>query len=242
MNNDPVVISMGGSVMIPDRPSPDFIREFAGILKATNKKVFVVIGGGKLARNYILIARELGCDEGYLDEIGIHATRLNARLLIAALGKDAYPIPAKDFDEAIMAGRNFQVVIMGGTHPGHTTDGVAAMLAERMQAERLIIATNVKGVYTSDPKTNPDARLFRKMPSSRLLDIAHSMERGAGKSGVADPLAARLIVRTGIPTLVCDGREPGIVEKSINAPLDELEKAFEGTLIQKESKTVMEVE
>jgi uridylate kinase len=240
MMNDAVVISMGGSVMIPEDPSPDFIRRFADILTTSERKVYVVIGGGKLARNYIAIARELGCDEGFLDEIGIDATRLNARLLIAALGHDAYPLPAKTFDEAVIRGREFGIVVMGGTHPGHTTDGVAAMLAERLGAERLIIATNVTGVYTEDPRKNPEARKFRKMSSRRLLEIASAMEGGAGKSAVLDPLAARLVDRTGIPTLVCDGRELDIVRKGIEAPIEEIEDGFPGTLITKDGQIVME--
>ena len=242
MNKGNVVISMGGSVMIPEHPSPEFIREFADILKATASKSYVVLGGGRLAREYISIARNLGADEGYLDEIGISATRLNARLLISALGEMAYPHPAVNFDEAINAKRAFPVVVMGGTHPGHTTDGVAAMLAERVRAERLIIATNVKGVYTADPKKDPGARLYHLMPFSKLMEIALSMEGGAGKSGVVDPLAARIVSRSGIPAIVCDGRRLEVLKKAINSPLSELENEFPGTIITRNPETEMEGE
>jgi len=240
MSSDVVVISMGGSVMIPENPSPRFIRNFAEILRGTEKKVYVVIGGGKLSRQYISIARELGCDEVFLDEIGIDVTRLNARLLIAALGNDVYPVPAKNFDEAIIRGKEFRFVVMGGTHPGHTTDGVAAMLAERLSAERMIIATNVKGVYTSDPKKDADARLFRRMSSIRLLEIASSMEGGAGKSAVMDPLAARLVVRARIPTLVCDGRKLDVVTEALNELMEKLKTSFDGTYISQESENIMD--
>jgi len=240
MSNDAVVISMGGSVMIPEKPSPDFIRQFAAILRGSEKKVYVVIGGGTLARHYISIARELGCDEGFLDEIGIDATRLNARLLIAALGHDAYPVPAKNFDEAVIRGREFRFVIMGGTHPGHTTDGVAAMLAERLGAERLVIATNVTGVYTEDPRKNPDAELFKSMSSLKLLEIASAMEGGAGKSAVLDPLAARLVVRTGITTLVCNGSDLDVVKDTIGGELGMLEQGFQGTYVSLNSTIVIE--
>lgn len=236
MSNNIVVISMGGSVMIPETPSSDFIREFAEILREASKKVFVVIGGGRLARKYISTARDLGCDEGYLDEIGIDATRLNARLLIAALGTDAYPIPAKDFDEAMIRGREFNVVVMGGTHPGHTTDGVAAMLAERLKANRLIIATNVDGVYTEDPKKNPEAQKFRRMSSLKLFEIASAMEFGAGKSAVMDPLAARLVLRSGITTVVCDGTDLPLLVEAIENLLPELEHSFSGTFISPDSE------
>ena len=52
-----------------------------------------------------------------------------------------------------------RLLILGGTHAGHTTDAVAAMAAERARAARLVIATNVDGVYDSDPKANPNAKV-----------------------------------------------------------------------------------
>ena len=90
-------------------------------------KFFLVVGGGRTAREYIGYARKLGADESYLDEIGISCTRLNAMLLIAALGEKAAPVVANDFDHALQLAGNYDVVVMGGTHPGHTTDAVAAM-------------------------------------------------------------------------------------------------------------------
>ena len=56
-----------------------------------NIEIFVVVGGGKTARDYIGIARGLGVSEAMCDEVGIEVTRLNAKLLIAALGEHAYP-------------------------------------------------------------------------------------------------------------------------------------------------------
>ena len=74
------------------------------------------MGGGKTAREYIGYARRLGADESYLDDIGISCSRLNAMLMIAALGENAAPVVAVDFDEALQLGRNYDFVVMGHRH------------------------------------------------------------------------------------------------------------------------------
>jgi len=83
-----VVISLGGSIIIPGDRDGQFLDRFATLLReaAQDREVYVVCGGGKTARFYIDIGRELNAPEDSLDELGIGATRLNARLLQLALG------------------------------------------------------------------------------------------------------------------------------------------------------------
>ena len=85
---DRVVISLGGSIIIPGDRDGEFLKRFASLLRELSKEreLFVVCGGGKTARTYINIGRELDGTERQLDEMGIMATRLNARLLQLALG------------------------------------------------------------------------------------------------------------------------------------------------------------
>ena len=133
-----IVLSIGGSILTPQGKEVEYINSLAALLKRLSKenKLYIVVGGGPLARNYITIARDLGLNEISLDDIGIAATRLNARLLIAALGEFAYPVPAETFQEAFVQAKKFSIVVMGGTHPGHTTDAVAMMLGEFVGADR----------------------------------------------------------------------------------------------------------
>ena len=205
---DTVVISIGGSILIQEKDDIGFFKKLASTLleKSKEHKLFVVTGGGKIAREYIHIGRELGASETYLDEIGIDITRLNARLLIQALGDTTYHMPARIIEEALQAGKTHQVVVMGGLHPGFTTDAVSAMMAERVNAVRLVNATSVPGVFTADPKKDPSAKLIKKMNYDELIDIVDKADRGAGPHIVFDPLAARIIKRSHIKTIVCDGR------------------------------------
>ena len=102
-----VVLSLGGSVLVKDENDTSYLRKLAKILigVSATQKLYVVVGGGKIARYYIKEGRELGADESFLDEMGIEVTRLNARLLIVALGDHAYHVPPKNYDEALHAGR-----------------------------------------------------------------------------------------------------------------------------------------
>ncbi len=79
------------------------IQRLCEVLKdmAEENEIFVVVGGGKTAREYIDIARGLGVSEAMCDDIGIEVTRLNAKLLIAALKNDAYPEVPQNFRQAL---------------------------------------------------------------------------------------------------------------------------------------------
>lgn len=222
-----IAISIGGSILVPDNDDMSFIKQLASTLLELlpNYKFLVVCGGGKIARYYITIGRSLGADESSLDELGIEVTRLNARLLITALGEKAYYKPAESLDEARLALNSNPIVVMGGTHPGHTTDAVAAMGAERIKAVRLINATSVDGVYTEDPKVNPQATKIDRMSYKELLDKVIYSRMDAGSSFVFDPLGAKLISRSKIPTAVVHGRDIRQLSNAIRG------QEFKGTLI-----------
>jgi uridylate kinase len=222
-----IVLSIGGSILAPENMEPDYIRSLADLLKRLSKenKLNIVVGGGVLARKYINIARQLGANEILLDELGIASTRLNARLLIAALAEFAHPEPITSFEEAFIQAKNFPIIVMGGTHPGHTTDAVAAMLAEYISADKFINATSVNGVYTADPAIEQNAVKLDKLTPEKLIEITQKSPSGAGPHVVIDSLAARVIKRSRIPTYVLDGRNLSGLENAI------IGKEFDGSII-----------
>jgi len=198
-----LVYSLGGSILAGRNTKS--LSEYAEALKrlAKENKIFVVVGGGKIAREYIEKARALGASELFCDFIGISATKLNALLLVAALG-DAAPqeIPSTYSDAAESLHR---IVVMGGLSPGQTTDAVSAMLAERVHADKLIIATSVDGVYTADPEKDPSAQKLKVMTPRALVRLAMETEMKAGSRSPVDPLAAKIIERSSIPTAIVLG-------------------------------------
>ena len=175
----------------------------------------VVTGGGVAARDYINVARSVGANEVACDFIGIEVTRLNAQLLISALGDNAFPEPPRTYKEAEAALTSGKIVVMGGVIPGQTTDAVSAILAEYMGADLMIIATSVDGVYSADPTTDPDAVKFEKMTAKELVNIVMSTEMKAGSKSPVDPLAAKIIERCNIETIVMDGNDPVAVSEVI---------------------------
>ncbi len=197
---------------------------------AEHHRLFVVVGGGGAARDYIELPRKLGVDEGTSDEIGILVTRLNATLLIAALGDAAYPKVAESHAEAKKFAESNKIVVMGGITPGQTTDAVAAVLAERVRASVFINATSVNGIYDKDPKKHKDAKRFETLTPQQLLVIVSQIGLGAGSNNVLDIIAARIVERSHIPLVVLDGTEPENLSNAI------LKGTFTGTVVSEEDK------
>ncbi|MFA1609896.1 UMP kinase [Halobellus rubicundus] len=205
-----VVVSIGGSVLAPDLDARRVEGHAAVVERLADEgcEIGAVVGGGGVARDYIGAARELGANEVQLDQIGIDVTRINARLLIAALGSQVDPKVAHDYEEAGDALRHGDISVMGGIMPGQTTDAVAAALAEYVDADLLIYATSVDGVYSADPSADDGAEKYERLTAGELVDVIAPMSRDAGASAPVDLLAAKLIERAEMRTVVLDGTDP----------------------------------
>jgi uridylate kinase len=222
-----VVVSLGGSVLVPGEDDARYLADLADTLRSTSRRVqlFAVTGGGRIARYYIETGRGLGVPERRLDELGIGVTRMNARLLGAALRGRANREPAETYADAKRLARRYPIVLMAGTAPGHTTDRVSASLARAVGARRIVNATSVDGVYTADPRKHPDARLLGRIGFEDLVRLAGKGHRAAGPSIVFDPVAARVLARNRIPLSVVRGRNLKALEAAI------LGRPFHGTLV-----------
>jgi len=227
-----IVISLGGSVLVPSLESNNISR-YVSVLKNISEKcrIFVVVGGGGEARRYIKVARGLGAGEATADELGILVTRLNARLLIAGLGDAAYPRVAENYTEAREFAETGKVVVMGGITPAQTTDAVSAVLAESVCADLLINATSIDGIYSADPKKDAAAVRYQHLTPQELLDIITRSRLDAGANIVLDIVAGKVIERSGIPLLVLDGRDPENLYRAI------VEGVFTGTIVSEVPST-----
>lgn len=222
-----VVVSLGGSVLVPGEDDARFLADLVALLRRVSSRVrlFAVTGGGRVARYYIETGRALTISERHLDELGIGITRVNARLLGLALRGRANPEPARTYAEAARLARRYPVVLMAGTRPGHTTDRVSASLARFVGAARIVNATSVEGVYTADPRRDPEARLLEHLDFEELVRLSGEGHRAAGPSVVFDPVAARVLARDRIPLSVVRGRDLKSLEAAI------LGRPFHGTLV-----------
>ena len=196
-----------------------YLRRLASLLKRLGRStpLAVTIGGGRAAREYIGIGRELGLTEVELDEVGIDVTRLHARLLAATIGPPTSSHPPTTLAAAVQELRHFSPVILGGTEPGHTTDGVAALLAVRLRATRLVNATNVDALYDRDPNAEPKAaRPIRRISWPRFQEMVRAnASASAGQHFIFDRLGAEQLARARIPTAIVYGRDLPNLERAL---------------------------
>jgi uridylate kinase len=198
-----IVIKLSGSIFNQDT-NHDSIKDYAQMLIdiSNNVQPIVIAGGGKIARHYIDLARNLGSDEANLDIIGIKVSRLNAKLLIAALGDQAYSQVPKNLEEVAIAVASGKIVIAGGLHPGQSTNATSALIAETSKASGFVNSTDVDGIYDSDPNVNPNARLFKEITVNECMEILRAERTVAGTYDLMDIIALKVIERSKIPTRV----------------------------------------
>jgi uridylate kinase len=198
-----IVIKLSGSIFSQDT-NHDSIKNYAQMLIdiSNNIQPIVIAGGGKIARHYIDLARSLGSDEANLDIIGIEVSRLNAKLLIAALGDQAYSQVPKNLEEVAIAVASGKIVIAGGLHPGQSTNATSALIAETSKASGFVNSTDVDGIYDSDPNVNPNARLFKEITVNECMEILRAERTVAGTYDLMDIIALKVIERSKIPTRV----------------------------------------
>lgn len=224
-----IVISIGGSLLYPkDKIDVEYAKKFADFVLGLNKKhrVGIVTGGGRLARKYIEIARKFNASEVFCDFLGIKASRMNAHLLSAVIGEKANLEPPRDFVGAFKELEQGKIVVMGGTHPGHSTDAVAALLAEYIKANLFINATNVDGVYDRNPEEHKDAKLYKRISIENLVEIVKGHSLGAGKYELIDILAAKVIQRSKIKCVFLNGKNLENMKRAISG------ETFVGTIIE----------
>jgi uridylate kinase len=198
-----VAIKLSGSIFSEQR-NEDTIKRYAEMLTDISIDVqpIVIAGGGNIARHYINLARYLGSDEASLDIMGIEVSRLNAKLLIVALGEQAYSQVPKNLEEVTIAAESGKIVIVGGLHPGQSTNATSALIAEKVRASRFLNATDVDGIYDLDPNISRNAKLLNEITVSECMEILKNGSSMAGTYDLMDIVALKVIERSKIPTRV----------------------------------------
>jgi uridylate kinase len=205
-----IVVRIGGSV-VASPINTELMSKYAEIIKATKQQghgVTVVLGGGALAREFIGIAKNLGLDMTGQDEIAISCSRLFAQLFLKKLGDVACSKVAVTLDDVVQCLSEGKVVVMGGLKPGITTDTVAALVAERVDADLLVKGTDQNGVYDKDPRKFPDAVKLDRLALEDLTKIFEHVEHKAGIHQIIDPEAIKVLKRKRLKLVVVNGFVP----------------------------------
>ena len=208
-----VVIKLSGSIFGSSAKSGS-IKEYGVMISELNKRVqpVVIAGGGNIARHYIDLARELGSDEASLDILGIEVSRLNAKLLLHSVPGCVYPKVPTNLEEVSIAAETGEPVILGGLHPGQSTNATSALVAEKVKAKLFVNATDVNGIYDSDPNINRHAKIFKRVTVNKCIEVLGKNSSMAGKYDLMDMVALKIIERSRIPTVILRSSVTNIVK------------------------------
>ena len=227
------VLSVGGSIVAPDKPDFDFLDKFSKTIRTwlsqdSSRKIIMVIGGGAPARDYqnayrkVCDLRKASAKNDEADWIGIMATRLNAQL-VKAVFEDLCPNPVI-YDPTTVDMFGGQILVAAGWKPGFSTDNDAVVLAERFSGNLVVNLSNIAKVYTDDPKKNPEARPIDSISWEDFIKIVGT-EWVPGKNTPFDPIASQRAQKAGIKVICAAGKDIENLENILNG------KDFKGTVI-----------
>jgi uridylate kinase len=202
-----IVLSLGGSLIVPGKIDIDFLEKFRKVLLKNRKKYrFVVVcGGGSTARNYIKgLEDEKSRKKVYLQSMmGIASTRMNARFMTYFFGKDAnrgIPHEMKEVKDSL---RKNDIVFCGALRyeVDQTSDSTAVKLARFLRCD-FVNLTNVKGLYEKNPKRFRSAKFIPEISSKDFLKRARKIEFHPGQHFVLDQTAARIVHKYGVRSFI----------------------------------------
>lgn len=205
-----IVISLGGSLIVPDNIDAGFLKDFKKLILSEvekGKKFSIITGGGKICRRYQEVARELSSPtDEELDMLGIRALNLNAELV---------RILFRDCD---------QVTISGAEKPGSSTDLGAVFLARENNAKVIINLSNTDYVYNSDPRKNPNAKKIEKISWVEYRKLIPA-EWNPGLNSPFDPVASKTAEEGGMEVVIMNGKPISNLANYLNG------EKFLGTVI-----------
>ena len=203
------VISLGGSLIVPDSVDTDFLSSFKSavaeyLAEDKMRKLILVCGGGATARKYqqayLKIIPNAAPDE--LDWIGIRATRINAELVKNIFkGYTADTVVTDPTAVSVFAGR---ILVASGWKPGFSTDYDSVLLAEKFFANTIINLSNIEKVYSDDPKKNPNAVPIEKITWPEFQKLVGDVWR-PGINVPFDPVASKKAAENGFKVIIASG-------------------------------------
>jgi uridylate kinase len=221
-----IIISLGGSIVVPDLPDPDFINLFKSlILKEVNKnkRFVIIVGGGKTCRNYQeALAKTINATGADLDWIGIYSTHLNAQLIRMSFGDMATSEIV--VDPSVLPSLSHPIIIGAGWKPGWSTDYDAVMMAEKLGAKKIINLSNTDYAYDKDPKKYPDAKKLENVSWAEYRKMIPK-DWTSGLNTPFDPIASKVAEEEGITVMTMNGRNMENLANCLNG------EKFLGTVI-----------
>ncbi|MDD4990140.1 MAG: UMP kinase [Candidatus Pacebacteria bacterium] len=221
------VISLGGSIMVPDEIDEQFLKKFkAFILRkvATGYKFIIITGGGKTCRKYNKAAFNVAkASQLQQDWLGIEVTKLNALLLKTILGNKANPIILDKRGKVKSFGKE-PIIIGCGWEPGCSTDLDTVQIALDFNIKNIVNLSNQDYVYTADPEKIKSAKPLKSLTWQEFFKVSPK-KRTPGMNTPFDPTASKLAQKNGLRVIMANGKNLANLEKIMAG------KLFIGTII-----------
>ncbi len=226
-NNNQIVISLGGSLIVPNEIDVNFLTAFVSLIKdyvANGYNFLIITGGGRTCRYYNESLKQIVIPSNVdLDYLGIAATKLNAEFVRICFGDLAYGKVILDPDAIPETDRS--IIVGGGWKPGNSSDLAAIHGANNLGARKIINLSNIDYVYNSDPKNNPDAKPLSTITWTEFRTL-FSKEWLPGTNVPFDPIAAQVAESLHFEVAILNGKNI----ENLRAYLDG--QAFIGTIIK----------
>jgi uridylate kinase len=205
MQKKVIVLSLGGSLIIPNEINTKYLKEFKKtILKNIQKYKFVIVcGGGSIARKYISALKEININEKLQSLSGISATRMNARFMNYFFNIN----PEHGIPHTMNLLKKYvkkQDIIFCGAleyKPHQTSDSTSAQIAKYFKSY-FINLTDVSGLYNKNPKKFKDAKFIPKISWKEFNQLANKSKFQPGQHFVLDQTASKIIMKNKIPTYI----------------------------------------
>jgi len=212
-----IVISLGGSLIVPEEIDIDFLKAFRSLIVSQvkkGKKFLIITGGGKIARKYQSASRELvNPTNEDLDWVGIACCSLNAEFLRVIFGDLAHSKVIFNFSVPFFSDK--PVIIGAAYKPGRSSDWDAILGAKLFNSKRAINLSNTDYIYDSDPKTNPNAKKIEAIAWKDYRAMIPK-EWNAGLNTPFDPIASELAEKEGISVVTMNGKSIENLNKCLN--------------------------
>ncbi len=222
------VISLGGSLIVPEKIDIKFLREFKKVINKNKSKYkfIIVCGGGTVARKYISALKDLGLNEKFQDFSGISVTRMNARFMSYIFGfnpERGIPHKLKEVENII---KKQDLVFCGALEykPRETSDSTAVEIARHFHTD-FINLTNVSGLHDKNPQKFKNAKFIPKISWKGLYDMANQKEFRPGQHFVIDQTASKIMMESKITTYIL-GENLNQLDNLLN------KKRFTGTIVE----------
>lgn len=227
MNKTTIIISLGGSLIVPGEIDFKFLKKFKNLILRhlkRGKRFFIISGGGKTARSYQTAASKIvDLTRDDVDWLGIHGTRINAHLLRTIFRRQAYPRIITNPKKAKKEIKE-NIIIAAGWKPGWSTDFVAAKLAQTYGAKTILNLSDISFVYDKDPKRFKDAKPLKKMNWQDFRKLVGN-KWDPGLSLPFDPIASKLAEKLNLKVVMLKGTDIKNLDNFLGG------KNYKGTVI-----------